>query len=462
MTKVWKNWDAVTLSLLGLLLLAFIFGGASRLHALRLAIVELGSLPLFVLAVSGLLRNRTLVREHKFAFGLLFALAATPLVQLIPLPPGVWTNLPGRGELVLALELVGDQPGWIGLSLTPEATWRAFLALLPPVAVFIGLMVSRHPQLALRCVQAILAFGTISILIGAVQLASGDQRFYAWETTGAGFIVGLFANRNHFATLMLVCLPFATVIATREIIRHPDRRALWSMLLATAYGVIGLAIAAAQSRAGILLFPPTLVLSLVLGWRALHLGRPRAIWLLGGGGVVVALLAGAVLLMPQLLERFESSQQVETRFQRWPIVAEAAQAYLPLGSGIGSFDPVFRTVEPLNQLDSTYFNHAHNEYLEAWVEAGWFGAALILAFLYWWGRRTYAAWFVSQSPDRSMRRAASIAILVILVHSTVDYPLRTVTIALIMAISAAILEGVSGQQLAAGRRVRQGSGIRQP
>ncbi len=57
-------------------------------------------------------------------------------------------------------------------------------------------------------------------------------------------------------------------------------------------------------------------------------------------------------------------------------MAEAAQSYLPVGSGLGSFDPVYRSVEPLERLDATFFNQAHNDYLEIWLETGWIGAGL--------------------------------------------------------------------------------------
>jgi hypothetical protein len=53
-----------------------------------------------------------------------------------------------------------------------------------------------------------------------------------------------------------------------------------------------------------------------------------------------------------------SAETPEPRFERWPRIAEAAQTYLPLGSGIGSFDAVYRSVEPLEELDSTFFNQA--------------------------------------------------------------------------------------------------------
>ncbi|HUH23012.1 MAG TPA: hypothetical protein VLZ51_03000, partial [Brevundimonas sp.] len=71
---------------------------------------------------------------------------------------------------------------------------------------------------------------------------------------------------------------------------------------------------------------------------------------------------------------------------------------------------------------------------------GWLGAALLIGFLIWYGRRLWVVWRSGPSRERDMQRAASIAILVMIVHSGVDYPLRTATLAVLFALCAAILE----------------------
>ncbi len=440
--------------MIGLLAFSFVFGGASREHAVRLAMVELAALPLLVLGLSQF-NSAELIRRHRTVLLLAAAIAAVPLLQLVPLPPGVWTRLPGREPLVLALQLIGEPLGWIPLSLTPDKTWNAFLALIPPIAVFIALVVRREGSLARIAILTLLTFAFVNVAAAALQLASGDRRFYPYETTTAGFIAGLFANRNHFTTLLLTAMPFGAALAGERVARRPDQLRLYVMLLAGGFAVVMLAVLAAQSRAGVLLFAPTLLLSILLAARSARLRRPpRIVWAIGallllGGGAVTT------VFLPSVLERFESGDQVEARFQRWPIVIEAGQSYLPVGSGLGSFDPVFRTVEPLEQLDATFFNQAHNEYLEVWLETGWVGVGLILLVLVWWVKRSREVWFSIPGGGAPLQRAASIAILVILIHSAVDYPLRTETIAVVFAMAAAILEGgwdVAGTRT---RRVRR-------
>lgn len=431
------QWDAVAIAAAILLAISFVFGGASREHALRLALVELAALPLLVLSADRLIRSG-LWRGHRFALALLGAFAAIPLIQLIPLPPAIWTALPGRADMVLALQLTGMQPGWAPLSVTPDLTWQSALAILPPAAMFLAVLGASQAQTA-RMIGFYLGAAVIAVLLGAAQLASGGERLYPWATTAAGSVTGFFANRNHLATLLLSTLPFAAVFGAAVLRRRSDQRLpLWFGALFMGLVVVGLA--AIRSRAGVILFGPVAIASLLAAWIAAGRGRPGPGLIALTGGVAAAIGVVAILALPPILARFDVQSAPDGRFEGWPIVAEASDAWLPLGSGIGSFDAVFRSVEPLEQLDPTFFNHAHNEYLETWLEAGWPGIALIIAFLVWYGRRLWAAWKAGPSRERDLQRAASIALLAMLVHSGVDYPLRTATLAVLFALCAAILE----------------------
>jgi len=413
------------------------FGGASHGHALRLALVELVSLPLLVLA-SGRLIQTGIWREHRFALGLLVALMSIPVAQLIPLPPAIWTGLPGRDQMVLALELSGLQPGWSPLSMAPDRTWASALALAPPAAAFLAVLTLslKHRELLIRiCI----ASATAGILLGAAQLVSGDESLYLWDWVAAGQVRGFFANRNHLASSLLVALPFAVLFGAATLRRQDGRTtALW--IGALFAGLVVVALAAIRSRAGITLFAPVILVSLLGAWIAAGRGRPGRGLLGLIGAMGAALTVVAVLTLPPILARFDTDGAPEIRFERWPLVAETAQTYLPLGAGIGSFDSVYRSVEPLEELDGSFFNQAHNDYLETWLEAGWLGIGLVLAFLVWYFRRCWAAWEARPSREGDLQRAASIGIGVLLLHSAGDYPLRTLTLAVVFAMCCGLLE----------------------
>lgn len=441
-----RTWSPLTMGIVALLTVTALFGGASRLHELRLAMVELTALPLLVIALRRWLRDGG--GPSMLATSLLGGAMALPLLQLVPLPPGVWTALPGRDQAALALQIADIPTPWASISLTPDRTWRSFLALLPPVAIFLGLVLYRA-RFQVRFVYGLLAFVLLSVGLGAAQVASGGDALYLWPTTSSGTVVGFFANRNHFATLCLSSLPFAAVLAGHSLQRGRERDHLVFWIASGFLAIAVVALGVIRSRMGIGLLVPTLFFSLFAAWIASGGGRPKPLFLGVVGAVGLGLAVLALNSLGPIIQRFDDTGVIEGRFENWPVVASAAETYLPTGSGIGSFDTVYRSVEPLDRLDATFFNQAHNDFLETWLEAGWMGAALIIAFLVWFLRRTWTAWSSGASVSRDLQRAASVAVGAILLHSLVDYPLRTETIAVLFAMCCGLLElaGRSNQEL---------------
>lgn len=432
-----NQWDVTALTVGVLLAFSVLFGGASRDNALRVALVELAALPVLVLACTRLIKIEGW-RDHTYFLAIIGAVLAIPIAQLIPLPAPVWTSLPGRQELVLALEIAGVSPGWSQISLTPDKTWASWLAVLPAIGCCIALLAIKKETRRLF-VWSYLALAVSSMALGVLQLVSGTNQFHPWATTAPGYITGFFANRNHLATFLLMIVPVVAALSapTPRRSARQNKSALWLGGLVIAFAIVMLAVV--RSRAGVILIGPTLLGTGALFWLANNRTKsPPA--LVGMTFAVIAALGivFAVGLSP-VLERFESVAP-EGRFQNWPYVIQAAQDYLPVGAGMGSFDPVYRSVEPLELLDWNYFNQAHNDYLEIWLEAGWLGYAALIGFLIWYARRTIAAWRAPTSMDTNLQRAASISILVVLLHSTMDYPLRTITITVAFAFMASILE----------------------
>lgn len=440
------EWTNIAIAAVALLCVTFAFGGASRLNEMRLALVHLASLPLLVLALKRL-ASPGVTRPTRLAALILSGLVLIPLLQLLPLPAALWTRLPGRQEMVLALNLAEVGASWAPLSLTPEKTWRSLLSLMPPIALFLGVLLCR-PSVRLRFAQGLLVFATASIILGAIQTAAGSTPVYLWPTTDAGSVTGFFANRNHLATLVLLSLPFASIMAARSLRRGQQQQQLTLWLAILFVGLAIVAIGVIRSRMGVVLVVPVLGASIIAAWVGAGRGRPKPQILAIAAVAAVAVGVICVFALTPLLTRFDSGAS-EGRFENWPLILEAANQYLPFGSGLGSFDAVFRSVEPLARLDGTFFNQAHNDYLESWLETGWAGAGLVVAFLVWFGRRTWTAWRSPASTEYDLQRAASIAIGVVLIHSAVDYPIRTVTIAVLFAMCCAILElagiGVRGE-----------------
>lgn len=429
--------SAVYAGALLLLLVSAVFGGASQTNALSLMAVELASLPLLFVSIYLLLAGAA-PTGSAFALGLLTAVVLVPVLQIVPLPFEVWRQLPGREVVVQALAAASLGHAALPFSLAPQQTWRALLALSPPIAMFLGALMLTDGQ---RRLMAALWLGlaVVSLCLGGLQMLGGpDSALYFYDVTNADSPVGFFSNRNHQAAFLLCLLPIAAMFAARFEGRFDSPRA-FTALAATLYVFIAIVgVAATRSRAGI-----ALVLVALAGAAAIVL-RGEAVrrhWRAAAGlSVGVALAIGGVLVfaLGPITERFEAGG--EPRFEGWPIALRAAQSFLPLGSGVGSFGAVYGGVEPLAQVSPIYFNHAHNDYLELWLETGLAGAALLALFAVWFAWRAFLIWRRRIAAGGSgLAAACSLLVALLLAHSTVDYPLRTETIAVLFAFACATI-----------------------
>ena len=67
-------------------------------------------------------------------------LALLILFQLVPLPPALWSALPGRGYVVDGFAMLGMPRPWMPLSLAPHDSLATAMTLLPPLAVLVGML----------------------------------------------------------------------------------------------------------------------------------------------------------------------------------------------------------------------------------------------------------------------------------------------------------------------------------
>ncbi len=117
-----------------------------------------------------------------------------------------------------------------------------------------------------------------------------------------------------------------------------------------------------------------------------------------------------------------------------PLLA-MARAYLPFGSGFGSFDSAFRRYEPSGLLSTIYMNEAHNEPLQLVIEGGAPALLLLLGFLAWWGWTSTRVTAPSRPPSgRALSIAWVTAMVILMASSVVDYPLRTPLLSALFAI----------------------------
>jgi O-antigen ligase len=139
-------------------------------------------------------------------------------------------------------------------------------------------------------------------------------------------------------------------------------------------------------------------------------------------GILLALEIGMV----PILNRF--IQQDPLTDLRWDIFSDTIKAigeFFPLGSGIGSFVPVYPRFQGM-YLDHVYINHAHNDYLEWLMEGGILAALLIFGFMVMYFSRWPKVWLRSEWKTLNfIQVGAGIGMLAMILHTFVDFNLHT-------------------------------------
>ena len=421
------------------LLLCLLIGGSSR-GIWGNALLQL--LAVAILAWSALTRDPQPISTP--ARRLLQIVAATVvllLIQLIPLPPQLWTSLPGRESLEAGFQLIGIPLPWLPISLAPYSTMATALTLLPPLALLLGLLRLRAWNSRWMFAAVILG-AAISIMFGILQVSGGgDEAWYFYERTNLGVAVGTFANGNHFATLLLVSLPMLAALAGarwRSARKQPERSLTVALGFAAA-AILAIGVLLNRSSAMLLLGPPVAAASAMA---MLRLSRHRLRQGLLAIGLLLVVAAAAVVFVGRELPAWNTSASIETRTEYWSKSLRAAEDQALTGSGIGTFQQAYRRYEDPGAVNRWYVNHAHNDYLEIAIEGGILAVVLLILFLLWWVGRARQAWL---SPNSSIeQQAAAIASAAILLHSLIDYPLRTAGIAAVMAACVALLAGARG------------------
>lgn len=422
------------------LALALLLGGSTSGGAIVNAIVQIIGVVVIVQAIARRRRVPLVSAERQLFLGV-GAVAVIGLIQLIPLPPALWTSLPGRGPLVEAYALMGMPLPALPISLWPAATVSALAALIPPVAA--ALLVMDGGSASLRPVGwTLVAITALSFLLGIAQVAGGQQSpLYFYDVTNDDQLVGFFANSNHLATLGVMSLPFLAALAARdpESRRHLHRSVWKWAALGCVAGFIVLGVVVDGSVAGILLLAP----SIAGGFLILRAERPGLVLIIVGIVVIVAVLGALILLgfNSPLLRGFANTEVLSGGGSRQDIFEQAwagVQAYFPFGAGLGSFILAYPALGPANPADISYTNHAHSDVIEFAFEMGLPGIVLMLGLFAWVVRQSIFAWRAG-GPRARFARAASVAIILLMAHSLVDYPGRTAALAVLFAAACAML-----------------------
>ncbi|WP_422061951.1 O-antigen ligase family protein [Sphingopyxis sp.] len=416
-----------------MLILLFLLGGSARGDVSTLIVLRPVAALLLTWAVWRMTRAGFAFVNVPFL--IVFAFTVLCVLHLIPLPPTIWQSLPDRQLVTDISAAMGLANDWRPLSVAPVTTWNALLSTVPIIALILIVASERERYHAL--LPLLIGIASVGAILGGLQMASPPgSLLYPYRFSSFGSPIGFFANRNHQAVFLACMIPGAFAWALLNHDRTLRRVMLFGAFAFSALGLVLLAIIG--SRAGLLLGGLAVVFSL---WLVHRFGGGlaqygRRVWVLAG--VVVAGLATTTLLLGrgEAVSRIaETSYQNEARLSFWKPIVDLGAANFPFGTGLGSFVEAYTASENDRFLQPNYLNHAHNDWIEAFMTGGLPMVLILLGVIVFVAAQLPALMKAGRDDGPAVLGWLGIAWLVFLaIASVFDYPLRTPALSGVAAI----------------------------
>jgi O-antigen ligase len=365
---------------------------------------------------------------------LLAATVGLVLFQLLPLPPWLWQLFPGRDLVLRNYALIGTLPGWAPLSLSPENTAADGIALLPAIAAFLAVLTVPQREMIWVC-GCVVACAIVSVAMALLQHYHGADSTYYLYDAAEGIGVGTFNNRSFFAAQLYSSVPILSAFA----VAAQNRWRLRPLLVGVAgiiYAAIILAgLSLSASRTGILLAMPAVLFAVILAYSRSS-GTQRISSATMG---VLALLLGFFVVGQASMVGLLRLTQIDPLTDYRTIISrnsfDLALQQVPTGAGFGSFVPLYQIHETPETMRPEYVNHAHNDWLELLIEGGIPALLLLAVFVAWYFAGLIRVWRYGQGSQTALfSRMASLVVPLLVLHSVVDFPLRTPALMVLFAL----------------------------
>ncbi|HLL99847.1 MAG TPA: O-antigen ligase family protein [Pyrinomonadaceae bacterium] len=355
------------------------------------------------------------------------------LIQLLPLR-----------SADVAAGLLASADAVNSLSLDPYTTRFAVVQLCVYLIFFAACLTFIDTTRRLRrTVLFIIIFGSLMAFFGILQRLANPEGIYGVRPTPYAVPFGSFVNQHHFAAFMEM-----TIGVTLGLLYNKSTKRDKQLLLVIAVVIMGIALIFTSSRGGILsLFGVIGFITLISFLRRQpsenedddedrEIGATPVssfqskIALVGGGLALILVLFGSILLLGggESLTRgigFVNQSDISNgRSHFWSVTLQIIRDYPIFGAGFNAFGVAFTRYDTWN--GSLRIEQAHNDYLQIFADAGIFGFACAIAFVYFLFKQGLAK--INQTTDRFRRGVAAGALagcFGILLHSFFDFPLRT-------------------------------------
>jgi O-antigen ligase len=425
------------------LVLVFLTGGGARADIQSLVALRPAAIIVLAIGIWGIKWHE--IRSFRVLYAMATAVYAILIVQLVPLPPAIWRLLPGR-DIIAETDAIAQLGNvWRPMSMVPSATWNAFFALMVPMA---GLTIATRLDNVQRAklLTLMLALGLGSGLLGLLQaIGPNNGPLYLYKITNNGAAVGLFANRNHQATLLACLFPMMAAFASIGLTTSDNAKFRKAIAICAGLMVIPM-ILVTGSRAGLIVgLVGLLSVPFVYRRTASALPTKRKSKRLDLKLYLLPVAVIGIVAVTYLMSRAEAINRLtiadtvdDLRFKIIEPMLFLIWKYFPFGTGFGTFLEVFQIDEPRDFLTTVYVNHAHNDWLETILTGGVGAVVLMIVALLAWARTSWNARRqpTGQDTEACFTRLGCVVTLILAISSGVDYPLRVPTLALIFVIAS--------------------------
>jgi O-antigen ligase len=277
-------------------------------------------------------------------------------------------------------------------------------------------------------------FGFSLAIFAIVQKATWNNGIYWFrELTFGGSPFGPFVNRNHFAGFMGMLIPLGLGLAVTQ--KEKEKKVFFGFMTV----IMAVSLFFSLSRGGLISFFAGIALFTLLMLQR-DKGARKA-WIMAF--FVSGVLSYVVWLgIDPIIERFyQTDVSGEERIVVWSSTLHAVKDFWLTGSGPGSFANLFPLYAPPSVR--SMYDHAHNDYLEFFLETGLLGAVLLLTFA---ALMIYTVVKNQLRGRNSILRAAAISsAFTMTVHSLFDFNLHILSNMLMFACVLGMIAGLSNR-----------------
>lgn len=327
-------------------------------------------------------------------------------------------------------------PSWMPVTASGLETeysllrWCSYAALLWCVPDVIQSRTLSH-----RFLWAVLVIGFLIAFVGIIQYGQGNSFIYGLRAVDNAIRnpFGPFYNPNHGASFLSIAGFMGAGIFFSKLIRFRQEPSLkkktdilsiaaiaFFMLLTIAFGIYK------TSARGVML-AIALTSWIVLMASTIHLRSAKTAWLVRAAMALTLAGGTAWIYHKRALFGFLSgSLEYSTayRVSMYKSGLTMLQDFPLFGIGFGNLKLAFPAYQDPGLIG--FVRHIHCDWLELLIEAGFLGFALVLTPVFFFFKHVYRAWRNEKEPRKlATMTGALAAVIFVMLHSLIDFPLQT-------------------------------------